>query len=337
MRRYLATALSLAALALGPAPFLCAEPGHKFAPLTDLESAMIGAALPAKPAEAPAKARKLLVFHRTEGFVHDSIPIANETLRRIGEATGAFTTTTTEDMSAFEPAKLAAYDAVAFVSTTELKFENPVHRKALLDFVESGKGVVGIHAATDNFPTWPEGQALIGGCFHSHPWFSNQVVAVKLDEPDHILNAGFEKRGFRIREEIYRMKGPYSRQRQRVIVSLDMSKKENERPKAGITGTDGDFGISWIRTAGKGRVFYTSLGHNKDIFFVPAIQRHFLDGIRFALGDLAADAVPSVALPTKPTPALAPDSGPTLQDLAREKFAAEKPAAAKITASGTRK
>lgn len=314
-------------LALGFAPLAVrAEPGHKFKPLAATELARIAAAIPPKPADAPAKPRRLLVFYRTEGFVHDSIPVGVETLRQMGEKTGAFTTTATDDMAAFDPDKLAEFDAVAFVSTTQLKFANPVHRKALLDFIAAGKGLVGIHAATDNFPTWPEGQALIGGCFHGHPWHAGQVVAVKLDEPDHVINEGFEKKGFRVKEEIYRMKAPYSRERQRVLVSLDMSKKENARPKDGITGTDGDFGISWIRTEGKGRVFYSSLGHNRDIFYVPAIQRHFLDGIRYALGDLAADAVPSAKLPTKPEPALAPESGPTLQDLARAKFDASHPA-----------
>lgn len=62
----------------------------------------------------------------------------------------------------FDPATLKQFDGVVFVSTTQLKFDNPAHRKALVDFVVSGKGVVGIHAASDNFPTWPEGQELMG-------------------------------------------------------------------------------------------------------------------------------------------------------------------------------
>lgn len=312
------TAALLLALSLAPlSPSLRAEPGHKFAPVTAGEKAAIDAALPKAAADKPVKARKLLVFYRTEGFVHDSIAVAREALRRLGESSGAYSVVESEDMAVFTPESLAGFDAVAFVSTTQLAFKEPAQRKALLDFVASGKGVVGIHAATDNFPTWPEGQALIGGCFHGHPWTAGDTVAVKLDEPEHPLDASFGKQGFLVKDEIYRMKAPYTRDRLRVLLSLDMSRKINERPKAGITGADGDYGISWIRTEGAGRVFYSSLGHNKDIYFTPQILGHFLDGIRYALGDLKADAVPTAKLAVKPTPALAPESGATLQELAR--------------------
>jgi HEAT repeat protein len=95
-----------------------------------------------------------------------------------------------------------------------------------------------------------------------------------------------------------------------------MSRPENARPAEKIARTDNDFPISWIKTEGAGRVFYSSLGHNKDIFNVPSILQHFLDGIQFALGDLAADAIPSARLPATPKPALAPDNKTTLQELA---------------------
>ena len=309
-------ALLLALSVGGTAPTALAEPGHVFPALTPAEKTAIANALPVNARVAPAKPRKLLVFYRTEGFVHGSIPYGNEALRRLGEATGAYTAVLSEDMAMFDPATLATFDAVVFQNTTKLAFANPAQRRALLDFVASGKGVVGLHAATDNFPTWPEGQALIGGLFHGHPWTSGNLVAVKLDDPDHVLNAAFHHQGFWITEEIYQITGPYDRDRQRVLLSLDMSRPENARPADKIVRTDHDFPISWIKNEDAGRVFYSSLGHNKDIFNVPSILQHFLDGIQFALGDLPADAIPSARLPTPPAPALAPDDKTTLQELA---------------------
>ena len=297
-----------------PAPATPAAKPRVLAPLTDAERAAIAAALPARARAIPAKARRVLVFHRTEGFVHASIPFGDEALVRLGEKTGAYAATVSADMDAFEPAALAGYDAVVFHNTTRLAFADPAHRQALLDFVAAGKGVAGIHAATDNFPTWPEGQDLIGGVFHSHPWNAKDISAIKVDEPAHPLNAAFAGQGFWIREELYQIVGPYGRDRQRVLLSLDMARPENARPAEKLKRTDGDFPVSWIKTRGAGRVFYTSLGHNKDIFTTPEILQHLLDGLQFALGDLPADATPSASLPAPPAPALAPDDRTPLQN-----------------------
>jgi type 1 glutamine amidotransferase len=298
------------------APSLRAAPGQVFPPLTDDQIASVEAALPPQAAASPAQPRRVLIFFRTEGFVHASIPVGRLALQRLGEKTGAYTSVASDDMAMFDPGTLNTFDAVVFVSSTKLSFTDPAHRQALLDFVRNGKGVAGIHAATDNFPTWPEGQALMGGVFHSHPWNARDVSAVKNDEPEHVVNEGFGGHGFWIRDEIYQMRTPpYSRDRQRVLLSLDMSKPENARPAKDIERTDNDFGISWIRQEGRGRVFYTSLGHNTDVFFVPSVLKHVLDGMQFALGDLAADATPSAQLNPAPQAALAPAEKKTLQEL----------------------
>ncbi len=302
-----------------------AKPGQQFPPLTAKETAAIAAAIPDSARARPGKPRKLLLFYRTEGFVHKSIPNANHAIELMGNRTGAYTVVISDDMAQFDPETLNTYDAVVFNNTSQLKFENPAHRQAFLDFVRRGKGVIGIHAGSDNFPTWPEGQALMGGVFHSHPWGAKDTVAVKNDDPDHILNAAFEKRGFWITEEIYQIVGPYSRETQRILLSLDMNRAENARSAKKIVRNDNDFAISWLKTEGKGRVFYTSLGHNKDIFEVPQILRHLLDGIQYALGDLAADAVPSARLKTQPVPAFASDDKTTLQALAASLAQASAP------------
>jgi type 1 glutamine amidotransferase len=280
-----------------------AQPGHL---------ALMEAALPQAATATPKQARRLLVFSRCEGFVHSSIPLGEATLVRLGEVTGAYVAEVSQDMALFTTQRLAAFDAIVFLNSTALSFEDPATRTALLEFVHAGKGVGGIHAGSDNFKGWPEGQALIGGVFHSHPWNGGDLVAIQLEEPGHPLVRAFGGNGFWVREEMYRFKDqPYSRDRQRVVMGLDMTKPENQRP--GKMRADNDHAVSWLRTEGAGRVFYTSLGHREDIYLVPAIQRHFLDGMQYVLGDLDADAVPSAKLTTPPAIVPAPEDRTTIQ------------------------
>jgi hypothetical protein len=262
------------------------------ADVTPEEIAKIKEAAPATTTVKPAQVRKLLVFNRCEGFVHTSIPYVAKALEIIGDKTGAFQTIESTDMNSFKPENLKNFDAVCFNNTTDLKFEDSELRKSLMDFVSSGKGVVGIHAATDNFKNWPEAAGMMGGIFDGHPWVAEGTWAVKIDEPNHPLTAAFEKKGFKINDEIYRVKAPYSRKNLRVLVSLDMTDAANLAAKY-VRPTDTDIAISWVRTWGKGRVFYCSFGHNHHILWTPAVLRHYLDGIQFALGDLPADAAPS--------------------------------------------
>ena len=305
-RRFTHALLASSALAATPLAFAQAAPNREIPPAPAEQVAQVDAALPAKARVAPKQPRRLLVTARTEGFYHDSIPVGLHAFRAMGERTGAFTVEVDHEMSAFTADNLARFDGVLFLSTTQLAFADEAARQALLDFVQGGKGVIGIHAASDNFPKWPAGQALIGGVFHSHPWIHSDVVAVKLDEPAHPVNAAFEGQGFWIRDEIYQIVGPYGRDRQRVLMSLDMTRPENDRPAKQLVRADRDFPIGWLKNEGKGRVFYSSLGHNAEVFWTPEVLQHWLDGIQFALGDLAAPALPSTTVAPAPVPALAP-------------------------------
>jgi type 1 glutamine amidotransferase/HEAT repeat protein len=264
--------------------------------LTSEEIQKIENAMPTKPTVQPAKLRKILVFWKCEGFFHSSIPVVNEALKIMGQKTGAFEVTVcTDDYSVFTPEKLAQFDAVCLNNTTHLKFdpkETPERCNALMDFVNGGKGIIGVHAATDNFYEWPEGQEVMGGKFTGHPWGGGGTWAVKIDEPDHPLTAVFKGKGFKINDEIYRTEPPlYSREKQLVLMSLDMS-DPTTRNVNGFIPTDVDTGISWIKTWGKGRVFYCSLGHNDHIFWNPALLQYYLGGIQFALGDYKVDTTP---------------------------------------------
>jgi type 1 glutamine amidotransferase len=251
----------------------------------------IEAALPAKATAVPKQPRKLLVFWRCEGFFHGSgIAAGNKAIELLGQKTGAWTTDISREYEVFEPANLAKYDAVAFNNTTHLEFPDEQKKQALLSFVRGGKGLVGIHSATDNFYTWPEAAEVMGGLFSGHPWHGNGTWAFKLDEPDHVLLRAFAGQGFKLQDEIYQFKAPYTRADRRVLLSLDLSDADTGKVQGGRT--DNDYAVAWIKNVGKGRVFYCSLGHAGNVFQAPAVVRFYLDGIQFALGDLEADATP---------------------------------------------
>jgi len=259
------------------------------------EIAKIEAAMPSKPVVKPAKPRKLLVFNLCKGFRHSSIPYWDKTLQIMGRKTGAFSVVVSDDLNMFKAENLKQFDAVCLNNTTHLPLDptsTPELCKALMEFVKSGKGIVGIHAATDNFYKWPEAQEMMGGKFTGHPWGSGGTWAIKIDEPDHPLTAPFGGKGFKIRDEIYRTDPPlYSRDKQLVLMSLDMSDEATGSVR-GLKPTDKDTGISWIKTWGKGRVFYCSLGHNHDVCWNRPVLEHYLAGIQFALGDLKVDTKP---------------------------------------------
>jgi len=292
-RWFIGVALACAVCVLALTSSLRAESPKELRQLSAQEIEKIAAALPSK-AVVEAKPRKMLVFWRCEGFFHGSIPVVNKALEMMGKKTGLYDVVITDDYSVFTPEKLKEFDAVCLNNTTGMKFdpkETPERCKALLDFVKSGKGIVGVHAATDNFKQWPEGEEMMGGKFTGHPWGGGDTVAIKINQPNHPLMAPFKGKGFKVKEEIYRTEPPlYSRSKQLVLMSLDMSDPETKSKAS--KPSDADTGISWVKNVGKGRVFYCSLGHNDEIFMNEAILQHYLAGIQFAFGDYKVDTKP---------------------------------------------
>lgn len=277
---------------------------ERFKLITDQHRDSIVAAVPKKAAVKPKQARRVLMFYRCEGFIHNSIPYANLAIQETAKATKAFEVDLADTYDVFTAANLKKYDCILLNNTTHMKFPTEEHEKAFLDFVSSGKGLAGFHAASDNFGAHPACCALVGGQFNGHPWGGGGNWAFKLDDPSHVLNKAFEGNGFWHTDEIYQYK-PESYQGPevlRLLVSLDMTKDEvSGRIKDGPR----EVPVSWIRKAGKGRVFYTNFGHREDTFWNPVVLRHMCDGIQYALGDLAADDVPT-ADSEQQEPALAP-------------------------------
>lgn len=285
MKRY-----SLASVLVGcmaTAQLACGSPDTRTEELPD-SLAAIEQALPDAPVVAPKEARSLLVFDLAQGFVHTSIPWVDFAITRMGEQTGAFTTVVSADTTMFEPEHLAQFDAVLFNNSTGEPFTDPALRASLLAFVRSGKGVIGLHAATDGFYEWPEFGRMMGGYFLNHPW--NEEVTVRIEESAHPITAAFEASTYVVADEIYQFQEPYSRDQLRVLMSLDTT--ELDLTRDGVLRDDGDFAVSWVRREGAGRVFYSSLGHRYEIFTDPMILRHWLAGIQYALGDLEAEDAP---------------------------------------------
>jgi type 1 glutamine amidotransferase len=364
------------------------------------------AALPDKAPAKPRKPRRVLVLGRAAGYVHSSIPLAARTIEEMGRKTGAWSTTITYDAADINEKNLAQYDALFLASTTGEFLDDPddaaataARRKALLDFVRGGKGLAGIHAASDSyhesapvpgaprvvwgpaftlanalraqgdrngdgqlsreelraladawydkvdpekagrvdqasfpkrfiavlppppppgsppplgptgFPvqapatqlgpdtqvgTWPEFNRLIGGFFKFH-WNDGQLITVKIDEPDHPLNAPYKgQTPLRIIDETYTFgRDTYSRHNVRVLTSVDYAAMSAEdKAKEQYPRPDGDYALSWIRPEGKGRVFYEAHGHNEKVYANKPLLAHVLYGMQYVLGDLEVDDHP---------------------------------------------
>jgi type 1 glutamine amidotransferase len=263
-----------------------ASAAHKAGGVSDETVRKIEEALPEEATVTPARPRKMLIFSKCWGFRHGAIGVGKQALAMLGKQTGAYEPVISDDPEMLTPAKLAQFDAVCINNATTGKAPDEIVQ-ALADYVKRGNGIVGIHGATDG-----KLGAVFSGYFSGHPW--HEDVRIKIDDPDHPLNRAFEGKNFVIKDEIYQFnKGAYSREKVRVLLSLDMETTRHKGNRA-----DQDYAVSWVRTLGEGRVFYCSLGHRDEIFWNAKILRHYLDGIQWALGDLKADATPSAKVST---------------------------------------
>lgn len=246
--------------------------------------------------QRPNRARSVLIYSRTQGFRHDSIPYGVYALTELGKRTGTFEVVATEDPAVFSSPGFMEYDGVIMLNTTgNNAIPKGEAREAFEAFLKQGKGLIGIHAATDCHRGWSNYLDAMGGIFDGHPWGANSVVSLYNEEPQHPICSHITT-GDSIRDEIYQYRDDeyFTRDKLRILLSLDLS-GENMK-KAGMKRQDNDYAVSWIREYEGSRVFYSNLGHNNETFFNPMALQHFLNGIQFALGDLVADARPSAQI-----------------------------------------
>jgi type 1 glutamine amidotransferase len=277
---------------------------------SDADIKKITSAMPDISRVKPIEKRRVLVFSMSHKYYHNCILIGKEAFTIMGEKTQAFETVVSDDIAMFEPENLKTFDAIIFnnayfemfISYTNIAkgyfvaLDKEAKKKvieydqrlknSLVAFIQNGKGLVLIHAAVASLENWPEYGRIIGARFDGHPW-KDIDVTFKVDHPEHPLTQAFKSNSFVLNDEIYQVKDPYSRDNLNVLVSIDTTKTDMSRK--GINREDGDFGITWVKKYGKGRVFYCALGHNPELYWNPMILQHYLDGIQYAIGDLKLD------------------------------------------------
>jgi uncharacterized protein len=221
-------------------------------------------------ADAP---KKVLVVSVTKGFRHDVIPAVNELMKELAASTGKFTVDfagTDEELAAkMTVTSLAGYDGVVFNNTSgDLPLPD---REGFLNWIKSGKGFAGFHAATDTLGGYAPYIEMIGGRFLTH---HEQVeVRVRVEDPEHAATAHFGP-SFRVYDEIYLFRD-FDRRNVRGLLTMDTHPN---------FGQPGDYPVAWCRDYGKGRVFYSSLGHRIDVVQRDDIKKHFLGGVLWTLG-----------------------------------------------------
>ncbi|MGY4961751.1 ThuA domain-containing protein [Streptomyces sp. 900105245] len=253
-------------------------------PTGRITTAVLGAALllgsvTAPAVSDPAHTKRVLVFSKTAGFRHDSIPEGVEAVRQLGRVNG-FTVDTTEDAGAFTGRNLSRYDAVVFMSTTGDVLD-AAQQDAFEGYIRHGGGYVGVHAAADTEYDWAFYGGLAGAWFQNHP--AIQPATVNVEDRAHPATSHLGRTWERTDEWYNYRSDP--RDRAHVLASLD---------EASYTGgtMNGDHPIAWCQDYQGGRAFYTGGGHTKESYADPAFRQHLLGGIRWVIGDTQADCRP---------------------------------------------
>ncbi len=222
------------------------------------------------------KQARILVFSKTKGWQHSSIPNGVAALQNMGKQNG-FVVDTTKNADYFVQDSLKNYSAVVFLSTT-LNVLNADQQVAFERYIEAGGGYVGIHAAADTEYDWPWYNKLVGAYFSSHPNNPNvRKAVVDVVDTTHISTKGLPARWERT-DEWYNYKN--------IQPDLHVLAKLDEDSYEG--GTNGaDHPIAWYHEFDGGRAFYTGGGHTEESYTEPLFLQHVLGGIKYAIGSNA--------------------------------------------------
>jgi len=291
-------------------------------------SLIVGALLLCGSTASAANKRLLLVTH-SGGFIHSSVADAEMILKKIGPDNGfdvtcfRFTedpdklvkvkkkvdgkdvevmttaleayserfrgstklTVAKENCGRINKETLKNFDIVLFYTTG-----NPVNKEEmadLLEWVKEGGAFSGTHCASDTLYGTPVYGELVGAYFDGHPW--HQKIKLNVEDSKHPGTKGFTS-GDEITDEIYQFRpSPYSRERLHILLSVDNSSIDVSKGKR----EDKDYAVSWCQQVGKGRSFYTSLGHRKEVWEDKRFQTHLFNGMKWATGELPGDATPT--------------------------------------------
>lgn len=230
--------------------------------------------------------KRILAIGEEKGYRHAAVTHALATIERLGRDSGKWDTVIRTDTEALTRQKLEYnapnlndFDAIVFYTGGNLEM-TPQQKADFLTFVhDDGKGFVGIHSAAITFTDWPEYGEMIGGYYDEHPWMTFAAPII-VEDPAFPGMSQWPK-AFTIRDEIYQMKD-YSRDKCRVLMRLDASQLDLANPR--VHRKDRDFAVTWAKMYGKGRVYYSTLGHVEENWDRPDFQKMFSEAILWALG-----------------------------------------------------
>jgi type 1 glutamine amidotransferase len=209
---------------------------------------------------------RLLVFSRTTGYRHESIAAG------VAALSSLFDVDATEDPSVFTPQSLDRYPVVVFLNTSGTVLDEG-QRAALLSYVDNGGGFVGVHCAAGTEPDWPAYEELLGARFERHP--EVQPATIRVEDPTHPATESLPQPWEHV-DEWYDFRAnprPYVQ----VLLTVDEASYRGG-------GMGEDHPIAWCRPYGRGRSFYTALGHTNESYVDPTFRAHLAGGIRWAAG-----------------------------------------------------
>ncbi|GAB3705089.1 hypothetical protein GCM10027592_37120 [Spirosoma flavus] len=232
-----------------------------------------------RPADPGAVGNKgVLVFSKTNGFRHESIEPGIEALKKAGQEKG-WDVRTTENGAFFNDDYLSRFKVVVFLSTTG-DILTTEHEKAFENFIENGGGYVGIHAASDTEYSWDWYDHMLGTHFRDHPLYPEHTPEAEIitDDRTHPTTKHLPEK-WRRKDEWYNFKQSVrGKDSIKVLLTLNEATYKATFPKA----MGGDHPISWVNTVGKGRIFYTGLGHTDETFTDKNAFPHIVAGIEWA-------------------------------------------------------
>ena len=263
-----------------------------------LDAAMraeIDAAIPRQATAKPARSRKLLVTDIQMYSGHSTIPHGNYMIELMAKYTGAFEATFSNDPELLKYPRIKEFDAVFFNNVCGMVHNDPEVRDGIMRFVREGGGLGGNHAVTYANLNWPEFADMMGGWAGQHR-VEEQVI--KIDDPSSPLMKPFGSEPFTHTDEFYIFppSSPYSREKQRVLMSIDVEKSDRGfggRFSELSTRPDQDYGVAWVKGYGKGRTYFTPLGHTTIMYTDKRWTGHLLAAIQYLLGDISVDETPS--------------------------------------------
>mgnify|MGYP003295766811 CR=1 FL=1 len=250
----------------------------------------------------PKKPHKVLLFSECFGYNHHGGRCYGDwAFKKAGEASGAWEIVQVTNVTKLADASfLEAFDAIVLNNSSGVtEAMAPGLTDALTGFVKAGKGLVLIHAGLDAFKDSDRILDMVGGYFRGHPWHEDGTWKLRNEAGAHPVNASFANNGvtFFKQDEIYQFPAFFDRKSCQVLISVDLSDpltKEaelwwNRRFGPSSTRADHDYAVSWVKNHGKGRVFYTTFGHDRGAFLDRERLYHMFAGLQYALGDFEED------------------------------------------------